>query len=46
MKRQPTVADIIMAAGGLITFLFSFLHFVGDFNAWSSDVFGLFPITT
>jgi hypothetical protein len=49
MKRQPTVADIIMLAGGAVTFLFSFLPFVGDgtdYNAWSSDLFGLFPVTT
>jgi hypothetical protein len=46
MKRQPTVADIVMFAGGVVTFIFSFLHFVADVNAWSSDVFGLFPITT
>jgi hypothetical protein len=46
MKRQPTVADIVMFVGGVITFIFSFLHFVSDFNAWSSDVFGLFPVTT
>jgi hypothetical protein len=46
MKRQPTVADIVMFVGGVVTFIFSFLHFVADVNAWSSDVFGLFPITT
>ncbi len=43
MKRQPTVAEIVMVAGGVVTFLFSFLHFIGDTNAWGS---GLFPITT
>ena len=46
MKRQPTVADIVMFVGGVITFIFSFLDFVSDFNAWSGDVFGLFPVTT
>jgi hypothetical protein len=46
MKRQPTVADIVMVAGGVVTFIFSFLHFVADVNAWSSDGFGLFPVTT
>ena len=46
MKRQPTVAEIVMVAGGVVTFIFSFLHFVADVNAWSSDGFGLFPVTT
>src|SRR5262249_54311526 len=45
MKRQPTVVEIVMFAGGVVTFAFSFLHFVGGVNAWSSDGFGLFPIT-
>jgi hypothetical protein len=45
MKRQPTVVEIVMFAGGVVTFIFSFLHFVADLNAWSSDAFGLFPIT-
>jgi len=45
MKRQPTVVEIVMFAGGVVTFIFSFLHFVDDVNAWSSDAFGLFPIT-
>jgi hypothetical protein len=45
MKRQPTVVEIVMFAGGVVTFVFSFLHFVDDVNAWSSDAFGLFPIT-
>jgi hypothetical protein len=45
MKRQPTVVEIVMFAGGVVTFIFSFLHFVDDVNAWSSDGFGLFPIT-
>ena len=43
MKRQPTVADILMFAGGVITFIFSFLDFFEDTNAWAS---GLFPVTT
>src|SRR5256885_1307825 len=46
MKRQPTVAEIVMVAGGAVTFIFSFLHFVANVNAWSSDFFGLFPVTT
>jgi hypothetical protein len=49
MKRQPTVAEIVMFAGGAIAFIFSFLPFIGfgsaSRNAWSSD-FGLFPVTT
>ena len=45
MKRQPTVVEIVMFAGGLVTFIFSFLHFINDWNAWSSDGLGLFPIT-
>jgi hypothetical protein len=43
MKRQPTVADIVMFAGGAVTFLFSFLHFIDDTNAWGT---GLFPVST
>lgn len=43
MKRQPTVADIVMVAGGIVTFIFSFLDFFEGINAWAS---GLFPITT
>jgi hypothetical protein len=43
MKRQLTVADIVMFAGGAVTFLFSFLHFIDDTNAWGT---GLFPVTT
>jgi hypothetical protein len=43
MKRQPTVADIVMFAGGAVTFLFSFLHFIDNTNAWGT---GLFPVTT
>jgi hypothetical protein len=45
MKRQPTVVEIVMFAGGVVTFIFSFLHFFDDVNAWSSDAIGLFPIT-
>lgn len=42
MKRQITVANLVMGAGGLVTFLFSFFRFVsveglGGFSAWSSD---------
>jgi hypothetical protein len=43
MKRQPTVADIVMFVGGLVTLIFSFLDFFEGENAWSS---GLFPVTT
>src|SRR5262245_62260978 len=43
MKRQPTVAEIVMFAGGVVTFVFSFLDFFEGENAWSS---GLFPVTT
>jgi hypothetical protein len=49
MKRQPTVAEIVMFAGGAITFIFSFLPFIGvgseSKSAWGS-LFGLFPNTT
>jgi hypothetical protein len=43
MKRQPTVADIVMVIGGVITFIFSFLDFFEGENAWAT---GLFPVTT
>src|SRR3954453_7030248 len=43
MKRQPTVADIVMVVGGVVTFIFSFLDFFEGTNAWAS---GLFPVTT
>jgi hypothetical protein len=43
MKRQPTVAEIVMFAGGVVTFIFSFLDFFEGSNAWAS---GLFPVTT
>src|SRR4051794_16471040 len=43
MKRQPTVADIVMVVGGVVTFIFSFLDFFEGSNAWST---GLFPVTT
>jgi hypothetical protein len=43
MKRQPTVADIIMFVGGVVTFIFSFLDFFEGTNAWGT---GLFPVTT
>ena len=43
MKRQPTVAEIVMFVGGLVTLIFSFLDFFEGENAWSS---GLFPVTT
>src|SRR3954462_668881 len=43
MKRQPTVADIVMVVGGVVTFNFSFLDFFEGTNAWAS---GLFPVTT
>ena len=48
MKRQPTVADIIMLAGGALTFIFSFLTFwdyeVDTSNAWGSFAFPTFTI--
>lgn len=40
MKRTITIADLIMGAGGLVAFIFSFLTFfdVGDgINAWDGD---------
>ncbi len=43
MKRQPTVADIVMVIGGVVTFIFSFLDFFEGENAWAT---GLFPVTT
>lgn len=47
MKKQPTITDIIMLAGGAITFLFSFLNYVelGDEgrSAWGE---GNFPLIT
>ena len=43
MKRQPTVAEIVMFAGGVVTFIFSFLDFFDGTNAWGT---GLFPVTT
>jgi hypothetical protein len=47
VKRQPTITDIIMLAGGAITLLFSFLNFVefGDQgeSAWGT---GNFPLLT
>lgn len=43
MKRQITVANLIMGIGGIITFLFSFFNFFSDggfeFNAWDTDAF-------
>ena len=48
VKRQPTVADIVMMAGGAITFLFSFFAFWDDSgrteNAWGSFAFPLATI--
>jgi hypothetical protein len=48
VKRQPTVADIVMMAGGVVTFLFSFFSFwdqrgVSE-NAWGSFAFPLATI--
>ncbi len=47
MKKQPTITDIIMLAGGAVTLLFSFLNFVefGDQgeSAWGD---GNFPLAT
>jgi hypothetical protein len=48
MKNKPTVADLIMAGGGLVAFIFSFLAFYksGSFsvNAWDGDA-GAFATT-
>ena len=48
MKNKITVADLVMGAGGLVTFLFSFLAFYkrGDFSvsAWDGDA-GAFATT-
>ena len=48
MKRQPTVADIVMMAGGAVTFLFSFFSFWDQGglseNAWGSIAFPLATI--
>ncbi len=48
MKSKITVADLVMGAGGLIAFLFSFLAFYkrGDFSvsAWDGDA-GAFATT-
>lgn len=45
MKKQITVANLVMLAGGAVTFLFSFLNFYKFGNdgrsAWSGDL--LFP---
>lgn len=51
MKRQPTIPDLLSGIGGIVTFLFSFLGFIGaefggfssSTNAWGS---GLFPLAT
>jgi hypothetical protein len=48
MKNKITIADLIMAVGGIVTFIFSFLAFFkrGDFSAsaWDSDA-GAFATT-
>ncbi len=47
MKKQITVANLVMLVGGAVTFLFSFLNFYKFGNdgrsAWSGDL--LFPET-
>jgi hypothetical protein len=47
MKKQISVANLVMLVGGTVTFLFSFFDFfgVGGFatSAWGS---GLFPLAT
>jgi hypothetical protein len=43
MKGKLTVAGLVMLIGGAITFLFSFLDFLGETSAWGS---GLLPIAT
>jgi hypothetical protein len=48
MKSKITVADLIMAAGGVVTFVFSFLAFFKEGNftasAWNGDA-GAFATT-
>lgn len=48
MKRTITVADLIMGAGGVVAFLFSFLAFFksgrSSVNAWDGDA-GAFATT-
>ncbi len=47
MKKQISVANLVMLIGGAITFLFSFFDFIGSGSfgqsAWGS---GLFPLAT
>jgi len=47
MKKQISVANLVMLIGGAITFLFSFFDFIGSgdvgTSAWGS---GLFPLAT
>jgi hypothetical protein len=43
MKKQISVANLVMLIGGAVTFLFSFLHFIEDTSAWGT---GVFPIAT
>jgi hypothetical protein len=43
MKGKLTVAGLIMLIGGAITFLVSFLDFLGETSAWGE---GLLPIAT
>lgn len=53
VERQPTVAETVVIAGALVTFLASFLPFVGiaapdgdtTWTAWSTEPF-LFPLST
>jgi uncharacterized membrane protein AbrB (regulator of aidB expression) len=47
MKKQISVANLVMLVGGAITFLFSFFDFIGSgsvgTSAWGT---GLFPVAT
>jgi hypothetical protein len=47
MKKQISVASLVMLIGGAITFLFSFFDFIGSgsigTSAWGT---GLFPVAT
>jgi hypothetical protein len=38
MQNKISIANIIMLAGAVVTFIFSFLDFFEGFNAWDNDV--------
>jgi hypothetical protein len=50
MKKQISVANLVMLIGGAVTFLFSFFKFIGDgdsgASAWNGDYFAFFPVAT